>query len=169
MSKVTAKKLKLPIWQDIIYLICVAVAPIVITCLELFSSHSTVFKVTFSSIGALLITIMVIKRFVINNKIENIRKETFALEHDYSIAVGDEKLIKAKWKKCKLILYIYDATIVLISLLLATLFVTAITEGLIAFKGAILAILLSVFSGISFKIICYLTAIFEKEQNNEKT
>lgn len=169
MSKITARKIKMPLWQNIVYLIFIAVVPIIITCIELFNSHSTVFQITFSSVGAMLISIIVIKKFLLSSNIKKLEKEIFALEHDYSIAVGNDKLTIAKWKRCKLVLFIYNAIIILISIILLTLFVTALSNGLIAFKGAILTILLSVFIGLVFKVICYISSVFEKEQDNEET
>lgn len=167
-TKVKVKKLKMPLWQDLVFMAFVAIAPIVITCLELFHSHSSAFKWTFASIGALLITFIVIKKYVLNTKIEKMKEEVFALEHDYSIASGDEKLIEAKWKRYNLILYSYNAVAVLLVLVLAYLFVTALIDGLIAFKGAMTFILLFVVIGMVFKALCYTVGTYEDEEEEKE-
>lgn len=168
--KVTAKKLKQPLWQELVYLAFVAVAPIVITCIELFQSHSTLFKWSFASIGAIFVTYLVLRKFVINEKIKKAKAEILQIEHDYSLNIGDEKLAKQKWKHLNLIVYIYNAVMVLLAMALVYLFVTALVDGLIAFKGAILLILIFVFVGMVFKAITYLGAEFEEvEDDSDET
>ena len=162
------KSLKMPLWQDIVYMCLVGVAPIVITAIELFQSHSTIFKWTFASVGALLITIIVIKKYVIRKYIDKCRQEVALLEHDYSIGVGDETACYAKWKHCKMILYIYDAVVVLLSLVLAYIFITALADGLIAFKGAITFILMFVLAGMIFKIFTYVTLSIDTDSSDTK-
>ena len=173
-QKIKAKKLKQPLWQELVYLALVGVAPIVITCIELFQSHSTVFKWSFASIGAILISYIVIRKFIINEKIKKAKAEILQIEHDYSLNIGDEALAKQKWKHLNLVVYIYNAIMVLLAMALIYLFVTALVDGLIAFKGAVLFILLFVLAGMVFKILTYLGAEFEdveegtsNEENNK--
>lgn len=168
-QKVKAKKLKQPLWQELVYLALVGVAPIVITCIELFQSHSTFFKWSFASIGAILITYIIIRKFIINEKIKKAKAEILQIEHDYSLNIGDESLAKQKWKHLNLIVYIYNAIMVLLAMALVYLFVTALVDGLIAFKGAILLILLFVLAGMIFKIITYLGAEFQDVDEEENS
>lgn len=168
-QKVKAKKLKQPLWQELVYLALVGVAPIVITCIELFQSHSTFFKWSFASIGAILITYIIIRKFIINEKIKKAKAEILQIEHDYSLNIGDESLAKQKWKHLNLIVYIYNSIMVLLAMALVYLFVTALVDGLIAFKGAILFILLFVLAGMVFKIITYLGAEFQEVDEEENS
>ena len=168
-QKVKAKKLKQPLWQELVYLALVGVAPIVITCIELFQSHSTFFKWSFASIGAILITYIIIRKFIINEKIKKAKAEILQIEHDYSLNIGDESLAKQKWKHLNLIVYIYNAIMVLLAMALVYLFVTALVDGLIAFKGAILLIFLFVLAGMIFKIITYLVAEFQDVDEEENS
>lgn len=165
-KKVKAKKLKQPLWQELVYLALVAIAPIVITCIELFQSSSSMFKWSFASIGAILITYIVIRKFIINEKIKQAKAEILQIEHDYSLNIGDEKLARQKWKHLNLIVYIYNALMVLLSMALIYLFVTALADGLIAFKGAALFILLFVLAGMVFKALTYLGAEFEEVEED---
>lgn len=165
-KKIKAKKLKQPLWQELVYLALVAIAPIVITCIELFQSSSSMFKWSFASIGAILITYLVIRKFIINEKIKQAKAEILQIEHDYSLNIGDEKLARQKWKHLNLIVYIYNALMVLLSMALIYLFVTALADGLIAFKGAVLFILLFVLAGMVFKALTYLGAEFEEVEED---
>lgn len=149
-------KLKLKLWEEIIYTLFVVGAPAVITCIELFQSHSTVLKISMASTGALLITLIVIKKFFVNNKIQKWKEHITMLEHDYSIEVGNPENCKSQWAMYNLFVFIYNAVCVLVALVLLILFVYALVEGLLAFKGASLLILLFAFIGMLFKIICYL-------------
>lgn len=166
-KKVKAKKLKQPLWQELVYLALVMVAPIVITCIELFQSSSTIFQWSFASIGAILVTYIVIRKFIINERIKRARDEIVQIEHDYSLNIGDDKLAKQKWKHLNLVIYIYNAIMVLLAMALIYLFVTALADGLIEFKGAILFILLFVLAGMVFKAITYLGAEFEEVEDTD--
>lgn len=166
-KKVKAKKLKMPLWQDLVYMALIMVAPIVITCIELFDSSSTVFKWSFASIGAILVTFIVIRKFVINEVVDRYKKEIASLEHDYSISVGDEKLCRQRWKRCHLIIYLYNSLIVLLWMTLIYIFVQALADGLIAFKGAATLILLFVLAGMVFKGITYMGPEYEEDENGE--
>lgn len=164
--KVKARKLKQPLWQELVYLAFVMVAPIVITCIELFQSHSTMFKWSFASIGAILISYIVIRKFVINERIRKAKEEIIQIEHDYSLNIGDEKLARQKWKHLNLVLYIYNALMIILWMALIYLFVQALIDGFIAFKGASLFILLFVLIGMIFKATTYLGAEFEDVEDN---
>lgn len=160
-----SRKLKLKWWQELVYYCLIAIAPIVITCIELFQSHSTIFQWSFASIGAILITYIVIRKFVLEAKIKQIKAEIHDVEHDYSLAIGDDNLAKNKWKKLNLIVYAYNAVMVLLWMLLIALFVQALADGLIAFKGASLLIFLFVLVGMMWKILIYLGSIFSDKTN----
>lgn len=164
-KKVKAKKLKSAWWQELIYLALVMIAPIVITAIELFQSHSTMFKWSFASIGGILICYIIIRKFIINEKIRKAKEEIIAIEHDYSLNIGDEKLARQKWKHLNLIVYLYNAIMVLLWMALIYLFVQALVDGLVAFRGAALLILIFVFVGMVFKCFTYLGAEFEDDDN----
>lgn len=168
--KVKARKLKQPLWQELVYLALVMVAPIVITCVELFQSHSSAFKWSFASIGAILITYIVIRKFIINERIRKAKEEIIQIEHDYSLNIGDEKLARQKWKHLNLVLYIYNALMVILWMALIYLFIQALIDGFIAFKGASLFILLFVLIGMIFKAVTYVGAEFEdvEEDSDEE-
>lgn len=153
---VKARELKLPLWQDLIYMMFVFVGPVIITCLELFQSHSSTLKWSFASIGSLLIVLIITKKYIFNSTLNKYKQEIFNLEHDYSIATGDDNLIIAKWRKYNLILYSINAISILLSTILVAVFVQALSDGLIAFAGAAVLILFFVIVGMIFKLSCYI-------------
>ena len=158
--KVKAKNLKSPLWQDIIYMLLIMVAPIVITCIELFQSHSSFFKISFASVGVLLVTYIIIKKYVLNGRISKLRQEITQLEHDYAINAGDENLTVVRWKNCQLKVYLYNAITVVLAMILMYLFITALAEGLIAFRGAAMLVLSFVFLGMVFKVCTYIRGVY---------
>ena len=158
--KIKARKLKSPLWQDLIYLAFVLVAPVIITCIELFESDSRFFKITFASVGAIFVTYIIIKKYILNGRIEKLKTEIQLLEHDYAVKSGDEDYTIAKWKNCQLKVYVYNAIMVLLAMVLIYLFVTALAEGLIEFKGAIILILLFVLVGMAFKACTFVRGVY---------
>lgn len=85
MSKITVDKLRLTWWQELLYLLFVMVTPVVIASCEIFSSHSTPFKITFSSIGSILLVIILIRKFVFKSQIEKLQNKCLMNEHDTQV------------------------------------------------------------------------------------
>lgn len=164
-----SRHLRLHLWQELVYFMLVAIAPAVVTCIEVFQSHSSVFKVTFSSIGCLLLLVIVLRRFVFRGYIDKLREKSVLLEHDYSINVGDENLCKREWAVCNMIQYIYSIIVLVLSIVLSYFLMTAISEQIIQFRGASLLILLFVLGAVLFKLICYVVIYKSttKDGNNE--
>lgn len=158
---IKVRKLRLPLWQEIVYFILVAGAPAIITSIELFQSHSALLKISFISIGALLLTLLIVKKFVINNKIDKLKDKITMLEHDYSIEVGNENSCRSQWALFNILIFAYNMLCVLFILVLFIILINAIINNLISFRGASLLILLFAFIGMIWKIICYF--IYAKE------
>lgn len=151
MKRQRPKELKQPLWQELIYLILLVGVPVLVTCFELFKSKVTMFTWSFASVGTILITLGIIKKFIIKGKLDAIKVEIASLKHDYSIEVGNPELAKSKWQRLNLFLYLYNAFLLFLSAVLLALFVTAIADGLMAFKGAAIAILCSTTIALAFK------------------
>ena len=165
MSK-TTEKLKLNIWQELLYLLFVMLVPVVISAIEVFSSHSTMFKITFSSIGTVLIAIIVIRKFVLKSQIEKLQNKCLMDEHDYEIDVGNKQKLKHNWAVCNMIILAYHAIVLILSLILAWLFITALSDQVIAFKGASTIILASCLIGIVLKFCFYAFIARYKEESD---
>lgn len=151
-----SRHLRLHIWQEIVYFLLVAIAPAIVTSIEVFQSHSTVFKITFSSLGCLLLLVIILRRFIFRDYVDKLRDESARLEHDYSIHVGDETLCKRQWCICNMVQYVYHIVVLIISIVIAYFLMTAISQQIIQFRGASLLILLFVLGAILFKFICYI-------------
>lgn len=160
------KKLKLSLWQEILYLVFVMLVPIVISCIEIFSTHSTPFKITFSSIGCVLITIILVKKFVFKAKIEQLQNKVLMDEHDYEIDVGNKEKLRKHWAISNIIILCYNAVVIILSIILAWLFISALADQIIQFKGASTVILVSCLIGIILKFIFYVLILNKKEDTN---
>lgn len=148
-------RLKLSLWQEIVYFLLVVGGPATVTCVELFQSSSTIIKVSMTSIGSLLITLLIVKKFFVKNKIDKWRNEIAQLEHDYSINVGNADYCKQQWALYNVFIYAYSSLCIILACVLFVLFAKALSDGLIQFKGAALIILLCVFVGVLFRVVCY--------------
>jgi len=150
-------KLKIPLWQELVYLGLIMVAPIIITCIELFAAKHGIFIWSFASLGSILITIVILKRFVLKARIDKVKTKITLLEHDYSSGNGNADLIQAQWKTYNLILYIYWAISTAIVLGMCVLFIDALVNQIIAFRGASILILIFVIAGMVFKAFTFIT------------
>lgn len=153
-------KLDLKLWQELIYFLFIAIVPTIIAAVELFSVGDTPsavsFKISFASVGALLLVIIILRKFVFKNYIDKLQAKCVLLEHDYSIEVGNSDNVKVQWARHKIVIYVYNAIIVAIALALAVLFISAIAEQLLKFRGASIIIFSSVLVGILWKLVIYI-------------
>ena len=151
------RRLKVPLWINLIYYGLIAVVPIVITYLELFSTKSSIFTWGIASVSTLLVVLILFRNLVLHKAVTALKSKIASLEHDYSIKVGDENLIRLNWKWNNLKLYLYHAIILILSAGLLFMFITAVANGLMAFRGASLVIFISVTIGCIFKAATFLT------------
>lgn len=166
MSNVKITKLKLHWWQELIYLIFVMVVPVVIACCEIFSTHSTAFKITFSSVGAILLVIILVRRFVFKSQIEKLQEKCLLNEHDYEIDVGNKDKLRKSWAIYNMIILAYNAIVLMFSMFLAYVFIAALSDQLLRFKSAALIILSSVFVGVIVKFSFFAVMTRSKETTN---
>lgn len=153
---IKSRHLRLSLWQEIVYFMLVAIAPTIVTSIEVFSSHNTPFQITFTSVGCLLLVVIILKRFVFRNWINKLNEKCVLLEHDYSINCGDQNLCKREWAVCNMIQYVYNIIVLLLSIVLLYFLLSAISSGIMAFRGASILILLFVLSAIIFRLVCYI-------------
>lgn len=166
MSKVKIEKLKLHLWQEILYLLLVMVAPIVVAAVEIFSSDSTAFKITFSSLGTVLIAVIIIRKFVFKTYIDKLKGKCLMTEHDYEVDVGDKSKLRKTWAIYNIIIFGYNVIVVLLAMILSVLFISALADQLLAFKGAAIIIFVFCLSGLLLKLIFFAIMTRSKEEDN---
>lgn len=166
MSKVKVDKLKLSLWQELLYLLFVMVVPVVISACEIFSSHSTPFKITFGSIGCLLVTAIVIRKFVLKSHIAKLQEKCLMNEHDYEIDVGNKDKLRKTWAIYNMIMLAYHAVVMLLSVILAWLFINALADQLVQFKGAATIILASCLVGLILRFAFFAVMTRRKEKDD---
>lgn len=167
MSNVKVERLKLCLWQELLYLFFVMLVPAAVSACEVFSSHSTVFKITFSSIGSILMTVIIVRKFVFKSHVMKLQDKCLLNEHDYEIDVGDKDKLRKTWAIYNIIILAYHAIVMLLSVVLTWLFVNALADQIIKFKGAITIILISVFVGILLRFSFFWTMTRSKESTDE--
>lgn len=166
MSKVKVEKLKLKLWQELLYLLFVMFVPVAISACEIFSSPNTAFKITFSSVGCILITVIIIRKFVFKSHIEKLQEKCLMNEHDYEIDVGNKNKLRKTWAVYNMIILSYHIVAVLLSAILAWLFVNALANQIIKFKGAATIIFVSVLIGILIRFLFFASMTRVKEKDN---
>jgi hypothetical protein len=166
-------KLKMPLWQNIVYFLLTVIIPLVFVYVEVGLSKSTGFKVTFIFLTLILVIYEFLKKFIIKNQISKINADIVHLEHDYSNGIGESKLIKHNWLNRKLQEYLISSLSVVILMICTVLMINAIVSKLIQFKGAFIIICLCYFVAFIFKIITYsyekIRDLLKKEVKSEET
>jgi len=101
LNNIVIKKLGYPLWFTIVFFILTIAAPIGFVIAEGLKAPSTpsgsAFKVSFMMFSICIITWFFIRKFLIVDIENKLLVKQAALEHDYSIKVGDAQAIKYLW------------------------------------------------------------------------
>lgn len=157
-------KLKLRLWQEIVYFIFVGIIPAILAAIPVFyaaGDGEKLFKISFVSIGTVLLAAIVIRKFVLKNYIEKLQQRCVMLEHDFETGNGNPAQIATQWGKFNGIIFGYSALTTLLSLVLTYVLVTALAQGLLQFRFWLVCILISVLIGLTWKMILFVRRMFK--------
>lgn len=151
MKKPDIKKLKYPLWFNIIFYLLTVMAPLVLTVIQGFRSTSQTFRITFGLITGAVIAWSFIRKFVLINKEKNLLEEKVKLEHEYKTGIGDGSKIRYLWYTNETWLALINAGEVVLKGLLVFLLAEGIAKGLMKIEGLMM-----------FIMLCYLLAFIIK-------
>lgn len=164
---IQVKKLKYPLWLDIVFTILTVVAPIILIVVQGLTSPSQTFRFSFTVICSFLLSWIFIKKFIIKAKEDKLIKEKVNLEHDYSIDVGDPKKCKFLWITNELWLTLFNAIETTLFGLTILLLVVGIENANIKVKFSSFSVIIFYLLAFGMKIIYLLAkkeALEEKEE-----
>lgn len=171
MKKPNIKKLKYPLWFNIVFLLLTVVIPVIFIIVQGFNSPSTIFKVTFTMLCAILLLWIFARKFIINKYEEKLQNRKSSLEHDYEIEVGNPQKAKWLWYSNELILTIVNTVQVLLIGSLIILIAIGIENAAIKVKGLSYLICILYILAYSMKFILLLklrgNEVDDSEVNNE--
>lgn len=168
MSKPNIKKLKYPLWYNIVFAILTVAIPLglfVYKCLTAARTQSgVVFKVTFIGLTLAIIAWLFLNHFVIKKFKEKVKAKQLLLEHDYSAQVGNPNALKAMWYVNERWLTLFEIAGVLLYGGLGAAILIAIELGSIKVKYIL--IIIATCYAIAYTIK-YLLLILRKEATDE--
>jgi hypothetical protein len=143
-TKLVIKKLGYPIWFNIIFPIFTVLVPIILIAIESLKAPATAsgiaFKVSFIGLSIGIVTWFFAKKFLIKNWEEKLLVKQAALEHDYSIKVGDADLAKHYWYQNEMKLTLINLVNIILYGGLTFLIMLGISSALIQVKGIVILI-----------------------------
>lgn len=168
MSKPNIKKLKYPLWYNIVFAILTVAIPLGLFVYECLSAAHTqagvVFKVTFVGLTLAIIAWLFLNHFVIKKFKEKVHAKQLLLEHDYSAQVGNPDALKAMWYANERWLTLFEIAGVLLYGGLGALILIAVQSAIIKVKGIL--IIIAICYAIAYTIK-YLLLILRKEATDE--
>lgn len=168
MSKPNIKKLKYPLWYNIVFAILTVAIPLGLFVYECLSAAHTqagvVFKVTFVGFTLAIIAWLFLNHFVIKKFKEKVRAKQLLLEHDYSAQVGNPDALKAMWYANERWLTLFEIAGVLLYGGLGALILIAVQSAIIKVKGILIIIAICYTIAYTIK---YLLLILRKEATDE--
>ena len=168
MSKPNIKKLKYPLWYNIVFAILTVAIPLGLFVYECLSAAHTqagvVFKVTFAGLTLAIIAWLFLNHFVIKKFKEKVHAKQLLLEHDYSAQVGNPDALKAMWYANERWLTLFEIAGVLLYGGLGALILIAVQSAIIKVKGILIIIAICYTIAYTIK---YLLLILRKEATDE--
>ena len=168
MSKPNIKKLKYPLWYNIVFAILTVAIPLGLFVYECLSAAHTqagvVFKVTFVGLTLAIIAWLFLNHFVIKKFKEKVHAKQLLLEHDYSAQVGNPDALKAMWYANERWLTLFEIAGVLLYGGLGALILIAVQSAIIKVKGILIIIAICYTIAYTIK---YLLLILRKEATDE--
>ncbi len=168
MSKPTIKKLKYPLWYNIVFAVLTIGIPLGLFVFECLTAAQTqagvVFKVSFVAITLLIIAWLFLNHFVIKKFKEKIAAKQVLLEHDYSAQVGNPDALKALWYANEKWLTLFELVGVLLYGGLGALILIAVQGAVIKVKGILIITAMCYAIAYTMK---YLLLIMRKEADDE--
>lgn len=167
MKKPDIKKLKYPLWFNIIFYILTIAVPLVLTAVQGFRSTNQTFRITFGLVSSALIAWSFIRKFIVQNKEKNLLDEKTKLEHEYKIGIGDVDKIKYLWFSNEIWLTIVNVIETLLKGLLIFVLAEGIAKGLMKIEGLAIFVMLCYFIAFIFKFT-YIVLNRNKEYKDEE-
>lgn len=168
MSKPNIKKLKYPLWYNIVFAILTVAIPLGLFVYECLSAAHTqagvVFKITFVGLTLAIIAWLFLNHFVIKKFKEKVHAKQLLLEHDYSAQVGNPDALKAMWYANERWLTLFEIAGVLLYGGLGALILIAVQSAIIKVKGILIIIAICYTIAYTIK---YLLLILRKEATDE--
>lgn len=136
MKKPNIKKLKYPLWFQIISLLLTVAAPIITLIVQGLNSPNKTFRITFTIIAIAVIAWVFIYKFVIKGMEHKFEQRKADIEHDYELDIGNPEKCRWLWFTNELWLSIIKAVHVGLIGLLIMLIAIGIQEAALKIKGA---------------------------------
>lgn len=168
MKKPNIKKLKYPLWFNIVFYVLTVLTPVIALLIQGFRSPSKIFRITFGVLAIALVLWLFAKRFILKHYEEKLIAKQTALEHDYEIEVGDSTKIKWLWFSNELWLTFFNiVTVMLIGGLISVLAV-GIQNAVIAVKAITMLIAILYVVAYIIKVVLILSLRGKDEDTSEK-
>lgn len=164
MNKQDIKKLKYPVWFQIVFYCLTIVVPLILIMIEGFGAKSSAFRWTFGVLSLILVAWLAIYKWLLQGIQKKVEDRKSKLEHDYEIDVGNLDKIKFIWFSNEMKLAIIQAINVFVWGAFFAVVLTGIAEGVMAIRGAVITICILYVIAYIFKFctIAYLRGNEEK-------
>lgn len=169
MKKPDIKKLKYPLWFQIVFYCLTVVIPVCLIIVEGLTSKSSKFKITFGVIALIVLVWSAINKWLLSRIRHNIDERKIQLEHDYEIDVGNPDKIKYIWFSNEQKLAIFDTLNIGLWGLLFAVIAIGVSSAVMSIKGALICIFaLYIIAFVSkFMIITILKGYDKGDETNE--
>lgn len=170
MKKPDIKRLKYPLWFQLIFLALTVAVPAAVAISAGAESESTGFRWTYSVIVSLVLVWIFIHHFIVKPYVNKLRERQIQLEHDYEIDNGNQDKIKWIWFKYEIIYALFHLVTFVVFGALISITIEGIVNGLINSVHAMLGMIISCYLvAYAFKFVVILAMRNKEGKNNEES
>jgi len=167
MNKPDIKKLKYPLWLQIVFYVLTVVGPLVLIAVEGFKSPQAAFRFTFGVIAGLLLTWTFLKKFIIVKFVKKFTDKKSTLEHEYEVEIGTPEKVKYLWYENELLLNLFEAINVTLFGSLICVIAYGVQSG--SYKVKAITIIIAMLYVIAYIIkFVYIFVMRNKDYNTEE-
>lgn len=167
MAKKKTKKLHLPLWQEIVYLLLVVGGPLVtiyVAALVYNPSGKYISYLTVFILG--VVALIMINFLIIRPWRIKVQAQLAQLELNYATGVGDAKATKQLWKEIQFKVFLWYALIILFAALAIYFLITGLIGWIQNIELYLRIMLLLILVGVVFKGVCYYGNPFKKPKDD---
>lgn len=170
MKKHKTKKLKTPLWQQIVYLLLVAGGPAVTIYVAAIIDNPKSYYISYFTFFLLgLITLILLNSFVIKPWKIKLQAQIATLELNYQTKVGPPIETKKMWNSLNFKIFLWNGGITLFVAFGIYFLLTSIVKWTLDIRVYLLIMFTSVFFGLIFRAFCYLGNPFKKIEEDDTT
>lgn len=168
MEKPNIKKLKYPLWFNIVFYVLTVILPISLIMVKGYKSESQTFRITFGVISSIVIVWTFLYRFIFVNYKKKFTENKIKYEHEYEVEIGNPKKVKYLWFLNEQYLSVLNVCTIIFYGLLFFVILDGLNKGILEIQGILYMIATSYLLAYVLRFLYIALEKSKSEEGEEK-